>query len=51
MFELIHTKKMNILEHQRLNDLVYIRYNLRLKNWYKYFISYFEYEFYLDSYE
>ncbi|XP_043687630.1 uncharacterized protein LOC122638845 [Telopea speciosissima] len=31
IFEFIHTKKMNRLEHQRLNDLVYIQYNLRLQ--------------------
>ncbi|GAV67564.1 LOW QUALITY PROTEIN: DUF659 domain-containing protein/Dimer_Tnp_hAT domain-containing protein, partial [Cephalotus follicularis] len=28
----IHTKKRNRLEHQRLNDLVFVTYNLRLKN-------------------
>ena len=49
VFELIHTKKRNKLEHQRLNDLVYIHYNLQLKNRYIYFLSYFEYQFYLDS--
>ncbi|XP_052177547.1 uncharacterized protein LOC127791603 [Diospyros lotus] len=32
VFERIHTKKRNILEHQRLNDLVYVHYNLRLQN-------------------
>lgn len=32
VFERIHTKKRNRLEHQRFNDLVYIHYNLRLKN-------------------
>ncbi|XP_071935227.1 uncharacterized protein [Coffea arabica] len=32
VFERIHTKKRNRLEHQRLNDLVYIHYTLRLKN-------------------
>ncbi|XP_012844773.1 PREDICTED: uncharacterized protein LOC105964816 [Erythranthe guttata] len=32
VFERIHTKKRNILEHNRLNDLVYDHYNLRLKN-------------------
>ncbi|KAF7822021.1 uncharacterized protein G2W53_027476 [Senna tora] len=32
VFERIHTKKMNRLEYKRLNDLVYIHYNLRLKN-------------------
>ncbi|XP_039122041.1 uncharacterized protein LOC120258657 [Dioscorea cayenensis subsp. rotundata] len=31
-FERIHTKRRNRLEHQRLNDLVYIHYNLCLKN-------------------
>ena len=31
-FERIHTKKRNRLEHQRLNDLVYVTYNLRLQN-------------------
>ena len=36
VFERIHTKKRNILEHQRLNDFVYIHYNLQLKNRYKY---------------
>ncbi|RVW30873.1 hypothetical protein CK203_110515 [Vitis vinifera] len=30
-FELIHTKKRNRLEHQRLNALVYVRYNTRLR--------------------
>ena len=49
VFERIHTKKRNGLEHQRLNDLVYIHNNLWLKIQYKYFISYFEYQFY--SYE
>ncbi|KAL0448654.1 UNVERIFIED_CONTAM: hypothetical protein Slati_1421800 [Sesamum latifolium] len=28
----IHTKRRNRLEHQRLNDLVYVHYNLRLQN-------------------
>ncbi|XP_039048882.1 uncharacterized protein LOC120189745 [Hibiscus syriacus] len=32
VFERIHTKRRNRLEHQRLNDLVYVTYNLRLKN-------------------
>ncbi|XP_058782570.1 uncharacterized protein LOC131657094 [Vicia villosa] len=32
VFEHIHSKKRNRLEHQKLNDLVYVRYNLRLKN-------------------
>ncbi|KZV15563.1 hypothetical protein F511_16633, partial [Dorcoceras hygrometricum] len=31
VFERIHTKKRNRLEHQRLNDLVFVYYNLRLK--------------------
>ncbi|KAL6583185.1 hypothetical protein OROMI_005263 [Orobanche minor] len=30
-FELIHTKKRNRLEHKRLNALVYVKYNLRLR--------------------
>ncbi|KAI0524227.1 hypothetical protein KFK09_003591 [Dendrobium nobile] len=32
VFEQIHSKRRNYLEHQRLNDLVYVRYNLNLKN-------------------
>ncbi|XP_039035558.1 uncharacterized protein LOC120172051 [Hibiscus syriacus] len=32
VFERIHTKRRNRLEHQRLNDLVYVTYNLHLKN-------------------
>ncbi|XP_058763588.1 uncharacterized protein LOC131637040 [Vicia villosa] len=32
VFEHIHSKKRNRLEHQKLNDLVYVRYNLRLQN-------------------
>ncbi|XP_038713464.1 uncharacterized protein LOC120007338 [Tripterygium wilfordii] len=31
IFEHIHSKKRNRLEHQRLNDLVYVHYNLRLQ--------------------
>ncbi|MCL7038744.1 hypothetical protein MKW94_019191, partial [Papaver nudicaule] len=31
VFERIHSKKRNRLEHKRLNDLVYVHYNLRLK--------------------
>ncbi|KAL8518187.1 hypothetical protein ACS0TY_009525 [Phlomoides rotata] len=31
VFERIHTKKRNRLEHERLNDLVFVHYNLRLK--------------------
>ncbi|XP_039133224.1 uncharacterized protein LOC120270272 [Dioscorea cayenensis subsp. rotundata] len=31
VFERIHTKKRNRLEHQRLSDLVFVNYNLRLK--------------------
>ncbi|KAL9660590.1 hypothetical protein QQ045_025407 [Rhodiola kirilowii] len=31
VFEHIHSKKRNRLEHQKLNDLVYVRYNLRLQ--------------------
>ncbi|KAG6653033.1 hypothetical protein CIPAW_05G046600 [Carya illinoinensis] len=29
-FEFIHSKKRNRLEHKRLNDLVFVRYNLKL---------------------
>nr|KAJ0185063.1 hypothetical protein LSAT_V11C900463900 [Lactuca sativa] len=32
VFKRIHTKKRNRLEHQKLNDLVFVHYNLRLKN-------------------
>ncbi|KAL8478997.1 hypothetical protein ACS0TY_030769 [Phlomoides rotata] len=31
VFERIHTKKRNRLEHPRLNDIVFIHYNLRLQ--------------------
>ncbi|XP_058218976.1 uncharacterized protein LOC131329685 [Rhododendron vialii] len=31
MFEVIYSKKRNRLEHKRLNDLVYVRYNLKLR--------------------
>ncbi|PKU83341.1 hypothetical protein MA16_Dca016288 [Dendrobium catenatum] len=34
VFEQIHTKRRNHLEHQRLNDIVYVRYNLNLRNRY-----------------
>ncbi|PKU67558.1 hypothetical protein MA16_Dca024885 [Dendrobium catenatum] len=36
VFEQIHSKRRNHLEHQRLNDLVYVRYNLNLKDRYNY---------------
>ncbi|XP_035833408.1 uncharacterized protein LOC118482061 isoform X2 [Helianthus annuus] len=32
VFERIHTKRRNRLEYQRLNDLVYVHYNLLLQN-------------------
>ncbi|XP_058746305.1 uncharacterized protein LOC131619200 [Vicia villosa] len=32
VFKHIHSKKRNRLEHQKLNDLVYVCYNLRLQN-------------------
>ncbi|KAL0315262.1 UNVERIFIED_CONTAM: hypothetical protein Scaly_2873500 [Sesamum calycinum] len=32
VFERLHTEKRNRLEHQRLNDLVYVHYNLKLKD-------------------
>lgn len=31
VFERIHTKKRNHLDQKRLNDLVYVQYNLRLR--------------------
>jgi hypothetical protein len=30
----IHTKKRNMLEHQRLNKLVYVSYNCKMENWF-----------------
>ena len=36
MFERIHLKKRNRLEHQRLNDLIFVHYNLRLQE--RYFV-------------
>ncbi|KAL4576037.1 hypothetical protein LXL04_012127 [Taraxacum kok-saghyz] len=32
---MIHTKQRNRLEHQRLSDLVFVHYNLRLQNRFK----------------
>ena len=37
---------MNRLKHQRLNDLVYVHYKLRLKDQYKCFLSCFEFKFF-----
>ncbi|XP_074378559.1 uncharacterized protein LOC141720102 [Apium graveolens] len=34
-FEFIHTKKRNMLEHQRLNDLVYVQYNRKIDSRFK----------------
>ena len=34
VFEHIHSKKRNRLEYQNLNDLVYVRYNLRFQQRY-----------------
>ncbi|XLU52526.1 hypothetical protein S245_047174, partial [Arachis hypogaea] len=31
IFEHIHSKKRNRLEHKKLNDLVYVHYNLKLQ--------------------
>ncbi|KAF3777422.1 hypothetical protein EJ110_NYTH45857 [Nymphaea thermarum] len=31
VFQHIHSKKKNRLEHKRLNDLVYVRYNMKLR--------------------
>ena len=30
-FEYVHSKKRNRLEHKRVNDLVFVHYNLRLR--------------------
>ncbi|ONK61972.1 uncharacterized protein A4U43_C08F35490 [Asparagus officinalis] len=30
-FEQIHNQRMNCMEHQRLSDLIFVRYNLRLQ--------------------
>ena len=38
------------LEHQRLNDLVYVHYNLWLKNRYKCFLSCFELNSFIHNY-
>lgn len=32
-FEQIHNQRMNSMEHQRLRDLIFVRYNLRLQQW------------------
>ncbi|XP_058779667.1 uncharacterized protein LOC131653516 [Vicia villosa] len=32
VFEHVHSKKRNRLEHKKLNDLVYVRYSLQLQN-------------------
>ena len=37
VFEHIHSKRRNRIEQQRLNDLIYVTYNLPLKNRYKHF--------------
>ncbi|CAN1800362.1 hypothetical protein LINPERHAP1_LOCUS22509, partial [Linum perenne] len=34
VFERIHTKRRNMLEHKRLSDLVFMHYNMRLKHRY-----------------
>ena len=31
IFEFIHSKRRNRLEHKRLNDLVFVRYNLKFR--------------------
>ncbi|CAN1249171.1 hypothetical protein LINPERPRIM_LOCUS7023, partial [Linum perenne] len=40
VFERIHTKNRNKLEHKRLSDLVFINYNLKLKNKYVIWFNY-----------
>ncbi|CAN0928955.1 hypothetical protein LINGRAHAP2_LOCUS36778, partial [Linum grandiflorum] len=32
VFDRIHTKKRNMLEHNRLSDLVFVNYNMRLQH-------------------
>ena len=49
VFERIHTKRRNRLEHQRLNDLVYVHYNLRLQNRYKFWNSFKLFLLFIDS--
>ncbi|CAN1750130.1 hypothetical protein LINPERHAP1_LOCUS3945 [Linum perenne] len=34
VFERIHTKRRNRLEHTRLSDLVFVHYNMRLQHMY-----------------
>ncbi|CAN1792647.1 hypothetical protein LINPERHAP1_LOCUS19762 [Linum perenne] len=34
VFERIHTKRRNRLEHKRLRDLVFVHYNMRLQHRY-----------------
>ncbi|CAN1836109.1 hypothetical protein LINPERHAP1_LOCUS34645 [Linum perenne] len=34
VFERIHTKRRNRLEHKRLSDLVFVHYNMRLQHMY-----------------
>ena len=41
IFEHIHSNKRNRLEHQKLNDLVYVRYNLKLQQRYYYIHSFY----------
>ncbi|CAN1777080.1 hypothetical protein LINPERHAP1_LOCUS13889 [Linum perenne] len=34
VFEHIHTKRRNRLEHKRVSDLVFVHYNMRLQHMY-----------------
>nr|KYP59271.1 hypothetical protein KK1_014703 [Cajanus cajan] len=45
VFEHIHSKRRNRLEHQKLNDLVFVHYNLRLQHRYYYVSSFILYPF------
>ena len=43
VFEQLHIKRRNRLEHQRLNDLVYVHYNYQLKERYINLVQLFKY--------
>ncbi|CAN1797968.1 hypothetical protein LINPERHAP1_LOCUS21498 [Linum perenne] len=43
VFERIHTKRNNMLDHKRLSDLVFVHYNMRLKH--RYVNSFIEQEY------
>ena len=43
VFEQLHIKRRNRLEHQRLNDLMYVHYNYQLKERYINLVQLFKY--------